>query len=89
MHFNLVHLIDHVIVRNDVPFVRHNHAGAERILHEGFLVRIAKLARVSEEKLEGIERLFAPGNLFRRLDGHNRRHHAVNELAPFPVQRFE
>jgi hypothetical protein len=88
LHFNLIHLIDNVIVRDDMSLVGHNHTRAERILHHGLVVWVPELPLlVAKEKLERIEAVL-PTDLdllgrFHRDDG---RDHATDERAALPVQ---
>ena len=90
LHFDFVHLIDHVIIRDDVAFISHDHARAERILHHRFLVRVAKLARSCGRKTRnGSSRTAgATDDLLRCLHAHDRREHAADQRAPFADSAF-
>src|ERR1035441_8080860 len=73
LQFDFVHLIDNVIVRDDVALVGHDDAGTKRILHHRFVTRISKrLPMVTEVKLEWVKRSLPPDrDLFGRLDCDN------------------
>ena len=87
LHLNLVHLIDHVSVGDDVTFIGHNHAGAQRVLHERLIARTAIAALVTEEKFEGIKPILAAdADFLRRFHRNYRREHAAHQRAPLPVQ---
>src|SRR5207245_5934999 len=65
LDFNLINrtalsVSHHVVVRNDMTLVRHDHAGAKRRLHQRFVARIAKSPLIWKEKFEGIDSIFAP-----------------------------
>src|SRR5205814_7477178 len=87
LHFDLINLIDNVIVRNDVPLVCDNYAGTERILHQSLVIWIPKSSLIAVKKFEEIESAFPRyRNLlgcFHRDDG---RDYATDECAPLPVQ---
>ena len=73
-----------------MAFIRHDDAGAERILHQCLVVRVAELALVAKEKFKGIESIFAAdADLLRCFHRHDRWNHAAYERAPFLVQRFQ
>src|SRR5205814_8934953 len=85
---NFIHLIDNVIVRDDVALIRHDDSRTKRILHEGLVIWVSKLSLlVTKEKLKGIETVLPPDvdllGRFHRDDGWD---HATDERAPLPVQ---
>jgi len=90
LHFDFIHLIDNVIIRDDVPFIGDNHTGAERVLHERFVIRAAKASLVPKIKLKGIERaLSTDGNLLRRFHSYDRRHDRIDEGAAFAIESLQ
>ena len=76
-----------MIIRDDVTFIRHDHAGAKRVLHEGFLIWTAKGALlVAKEEFKGIKTVLPPdADLLRCLDRDDGRNHTADQRAPFSI----
>ena len=91
LHLNLVHLINDVIVGDNVTFIGNNHAGAQRVLHQRLVSWIAKSPLlITEKKLEWIKTIFAANaDFFGRFHRNNRRKHAADKRAPLPIQRLQ
>ena len=87
LHLDLVHLVHHVTVRDDVPLGRHYHAGPERILHHRFLVGVPVLTRVTIKKIRRIKLILpAERRFLRRLDAHHGWNDCTDQRPTFPVQ---
>jgi hypothetical protein len=90
LHLDLVHLVNHVIVRDDVAFRGNDHPGAQRALHHRFLVWIPKLPRVAVKKIGGIELIIAAnGDLLRRLDADHRGNDRADQSPALAIQIFQ
>ena len=88
LHLNLVHLIDHVIVGNDMTFISHNHPRTQRVLHQRLVSWSAKSPLlITEEKLEWIKAIFAANaDFLGRFHRNNGGQHAADKRTPFSVQ---
>src|SRR6476469_5963502 len=79
-----------MVVRDDVAFRRHDNAGAERILHHRFLVRVAKLPWVPVKKIRWIKLILAADwHLLRGLDADHGRDDRAYQRPALLIEVFE
>src|SRR5205823_2179943 len=65
LDFNIINLIDHMVIGDNVPFVRDNYARTERVLHQCRIIGITKLAWPAEKIVKRIECILSTdSNLF-------------------------
>ena len=81
LDLNLVHALDHMVVRDDVPFLADDGAGAELGLRPGAVLALVAMEKLEERVVLVVFHLNGPGS----RDADDGRHDRLRQRDPLPA----